>query len=56
MKLEKAKALNIEVLEEAPEGWKKIKGAMTQPCGYVWYSNGKSRFGGEYKSCLVKIR
>jgi len=36
-------------LDEVPEGWKKIEGALTAPKGYEWYSNGKSRFSGEYQ-------
>lgn len=55
MKLEKAKELKIKILDKAPKGWKKLNGALTQPCGYEWYCNGKSRFGGEYNQCLVKI-
>ena len=41
-------------LESVPECWVKIKGACTAPKGYSWYSNGKSRFGGEYECALVK--
>lgn len=43
-----------ERLVEVPEGYKKIKGATTAPRGYSWYSNGKSKFSGEYRSVLVK--
>ena len=44
-----------EVLDEVPEGWKVIKGASMAPNGYVFVSNGKSRFTSpqEYKSALV---
>lgn len=45
-----------ERLIEVPEGWKKVKGAMTSPKGYSWYSNGKSRFSGECECALVKGR
>lgn len=31
-----------------------LQGATTAPCGYKWYSNGKSRFNGEYKHYLIK--
>ena len=43
-----------ERLVEVPEGWKKVEGAMTAPKGHSWYSNGASRFSGEYKCALVK--
>lgn len=34
----------VEVLEKMPDGWKMLKGAMTQPLGCVWVSNVKSLF------------
>ena len=43
-----------DVYNSAPKGWRKIDGAVTAPKGYTWYSNGKSRFGGEFKQALVK--
>lgn len=43
-----------ERLVKVPDGWKKIEGAMIAPKGYSWYSNGKSRFSGEYECALVK--
>ncbi len=43
-----------ERLIEVPEGWRKLEGATTAPLGYSWYSNGKSRFSGEFKAVLVK--
>lgn len=43
-------------LDEAPEGWKKLEGALTAPQGYEWYSNGASRFSNEYQAALVKVR
>ena len=48
------KARGTEVLNSVPKGYVKLEGATTAPNGYSWYSNGKSRFGGEYKSVLVK--
>lgn len=47
-------AVKERYLESVPEGWIKIEGACTAPVGYSWYSNGKSRFGGEYECALVK--
>lgn len=35
--------------------WKPIDGASGAPQGYVWYSNGKSRFSDEYKTALVRV-
>ena len=48
------KAGAVKVLDQIPEGWKKIGGAVTAPAGYSWYSNGKSRFSGEREKALVK--
>ena len=31
-----------------------LQGALTAPCGYKWYSNGKSRFNKNYKHYLIK--
>lgn len=45
----------IKHYESIPIGWKVIKGATTAPLGYVWISNGKSRFSGEYEHGLLKI-
>lgn len=44
----------VTVLDHVPDGWRRIDGAMTAPVGYTWYSNGKSRWGGERKTALVK--
>ena len=43
-------------LDQAPEGWKKIEGALTAPQGYEWWTNGASRFSNEYQSALVKVK
>ena len=48
------KQRGVEVKDSVPEGYVKLEGATTAPKGYEWYSNGKSRFGGEYKNALVK--
>ena len=45
----------VKVYTEMPEGWVKIRGAVTAPVGYIWISNNKSRFGGEYEQGLLKI-
>lgn len=42
-----------KVLKSIPKGWRKIRTATTHPSGYSWYSNGKSRFGPDYKHALV---
>lgn len=47
-------AVKERYLDHIPQGWVKIKGAMTAPKGYSWYSNGKSRFCGEYECALIK--
>lgn len=46
----------VKKLNSAPAGWKPIKGALTAPRGYTWYSNGESRFGGKRQEALVKDR
>lgn len=51
--LEYWKERDVKILDEKPEGWIKNEGATTAPSGYSWYSNGKSRFGGEYENALV---
>ena len=43
----------VTVLDEIPNGYKKVLYTMTQPIGCSWYSNGKSIFSGERKSVLV---
>ena len=48
------KKRGIEIKNSVPKGWIKLEGSTTAPNGYSWYSNGKSRFGGEYKHMLVK--
>lgn len=48
------KKRGVEIFDKAPDGYIKLEGATTAPKGYEWYSNGKSRFGGEYKNALVK--
>ena len=53
-RIENFKKLGIAVLETAPAGWKPIKNAQTAPNGFVWFSNGKSRFKPGYAHCLVK--
>ena len=46
-----------EVWDKKPpyncKDWKPIENAIA-PRGYVWYSNGKSRFSKEYRHALVR--
>ena len=42
------------ILNEVLKGYIKVIGAMTQPKGCNWYTNGKSRFSGERISVLVR--
>lgn len=46
----------IPIYDSLPEGWRIKEGANTAPRGYVWIWNVKSRFGGEYRHGLMKIR
>lgn len=41
-------------LTKMPKGWKVLSGATTAPKGYVWITNGKSHFGGDRKTALIK--
>lgn len=53
---------NAKILEEMPNGWRVLKGTLTQPCGTVWIATknpmfthdekGKPVINPEYKSCL----
>ena len=54
---EKAKAMikKNKIYDSLPEGWKICKGSMP-PQNHIWIWNGKSRFGGEYRHGLMKIR
>lgn len=45
----------VKILGEMPKGWQILEGASTAPAGYVWISNGKSRFSGEYEHALLKV-
>lgn len=47
-------AVKEGALDQIPKGWVKLEGATTAPKGYIWYWNGKSRFGGEFECALVK--
>ena len=44
----------IPKLDRLPEGWKRTVGALTAPVGWYWANNGKSLFGGERKTALIK--
>ena len=37
-----------------PKGWKVDRGATTAPRGYTWVNNGKSMFGGQRRTALIK--
>lgn len=45
-----------KIVLEMPIGWKVLKGATTAPCGFIWVYNGKSLFGGERESALLKLK
>ena len=44
--------------DSVPEGWVRVRGAMTAPLGWAWVSNGRSRFDpeGGYEHALVPER
>lgn len=39
-----------------PDGWRLLEHAVTGPLGWKWWSNGKSRFGGEYENALYEFK
>ena len=43
-----------DVIEELPDGWKRVEGALTAPNGYIVVSNNKSHFGGDRETKLIK--
>lgn len=45
---------NFDTVSKMPKGWSVIDGALTAPKGYTWVSNGKSFFGGERQSAIIK--
>lgn len=42
------------VVEKIPEGFEVVDGTLTEPNGYRWYSNRKSRFSDERVLILAK--
>lgn len=46
----------IPIYPMLPTGWKVLIGATTAPHGYVWCSNGESRFSPGYRHGLIKDR
>lgn len=48
-----------DVVEEMPEGWEKLEGALTAPNGYIVIHNKKSRFntepGEKHEQKLLKL-
>ena len=43
-----------KVYDWVPEGWDVPKNQLTFPTGCRWMTNGKSRFGGEFRHELVR--
>lgn len=54
--LEKLCKNGVIVYDKLPKDWKIIKGATTNPKGYKWINNGKSRFSKNYKQGLLKVK
>lgn len=46
----------IPIYDSLPEGWRIKENTNTAPRGYVWIWNAKSRFGGEYRHGLMKVK
>lgn len=47
--------LKAKIYDKVPHGWREDKRALTAPMGYVWITNGESRFKGNRKSGLISI-
>lgn len=47
--------IKLPILNTLPESWVIVTGTNTQPIGFVFISNNKSRFGTERKLALLKI-
>lgn len=43
---------DVPIYDSLPDGWRILKGAMTQPRGTCWIARG-SRFGGTYRHALM---
>lgn len=54
--LEKLCKNGVIVYDKLPKDWKIIKDATTNPKGYKWINNGKSRFSKNYKQGLLKVK
>lgn len=46
----------LPILTELPKDWVVVENTNTQPIGFVFVSNNKSRFGTERKLALLKIK
>lgn len=45
-----------DIYEEMPEGWAVIEGVGSPLFEHVFICNQKSRFSGEYKTALLKLK
>lgn len=43
---------DVPILDHLPEGWRVVKGTLTNPCGTCWVARG-SRFNGTYQHALM---
>lgn len=46
----------VIVYDKLPKDWKIIKETTTNPKGYKWINNGKSRFSKNYKQGLLEVK
>lgn len=53
--IRKADMKNLKTFTELPKNWIIVTGTNTQPIGFVFISNNKSRFGTERELALLKI-
>ena len=53
MSIDDERPHGVRKLDRPPEGWIPTPQSSSPPCGRAWWSNGRSRFGGEYESALA---
>lgn len=45
----------VRKLDKLPEGWKYMRGTLTEPNGWAWAYNGESITSGRRERALVRI-
>lgn len=57
-RVERLRAQGVRFLEEPPEGWRRVEGALTAPNGWEWWAHGslfwRTNGGERYEHALVR--